>query len=123
MVGEHCQSQGLTESICHLLTTCKALESKRQSLKEYWIQKEAHGVLSPLIFDVLDKNPEDLTQFLLDPLTNPSVISLAQNHGNVIIDKICYLTRTFCFSLHRQRKILLGTWVGSGFPAPNIPKA
>ena len=120
MTGDHCQAWGLVESICHIITSCIALEPKRQSLKEYWIEKESNGPLSSIIPYIFHESPEDLTQFILDPLTNPQVISLVQSHGNIIVDKICYLTRTFCFSLHRERKILLGTWVGSGYPAPKI---
>ena len=117
LTGEHCQQQGLIESICHILTTCVSLEPKRVSLKTLCLEKDPCGPLSDLFRYIFNSDPEEQTQFLLEPLTNPHVIRLVQTHGNYILNQVCYLTRTFCFALHRQRKIILETWYGSGFPS------
>ena len=120
MTGEYCQEQGLIESVSHILISCTALESKRVLLKKLCMEKNPGGPLPSLFEHIFNCSPEDQTQFLLEPLSNPYIISLIQNHGNSILDQICYLTRTFCFALHRERKILQGTWYGSGYPAPVI---
>ena len=108
-----------TETISHILITCPVLENKRTALKSDWIRRESECPLGNLIKDVFTWDPEEQTAFLLDPLTNPIIISLTQNYGCIITEKICYLTRTFCFSLHRERLIILGRWFNSGYPAPN----
>ena len=107
-----------SDTISHILVFCPCLEQKRSSLKHMWLEKENKGPLNQLVNEIFKWPGEELTQFLLDPLSNPMVISLVQEYGSIISDKICYLTRTFCFSIHRERQILLGTWYNSGYPAP-----
>ena len=117
LLGPPCSNK--SETISHILTECPVLESKRVILRKSWIERETVGPLSNIIKDVFTWDYEDQTAFLLDPLSNPIIIDLSQNFGSKIIDKISYLTRTYCFSIHRQRKIILGTWYNSGYPAPN----
>ena len=117
LIGFPCD--GLSDSVCHIISECKSLEPKRLSLKTMFLEKEKDEPIRQLLLDVFSWNSEDQTQFFLEPLTNPRVIVLVQTHGDIILDKICYLTRTYCFSLHRERKLLLGTWYDSGYPAPN----
>ena len=122
MVGNICKEQGISETICHIITSCVALEPKRQTLKNIWYKREPTGPLSELLKSVFSWDFEEQTKFILDPLSNAKVISLIQKFGDIILNKVCYLTRTFCFSLHRERKILLGEWSESGFPAPEKAK-
>ena len=49
-----------------------------------------------------------LLQFLVDPSVLPLVIILRQEHGEEVINSLFYLTRTFCYSIHRCRLKLLG---------------
>ena len=51
-----------------------------------------------------------LLQFIVDCSTLPSVILAVQNHGNYILEELFYLTRTWCFSVHRERMRRLGRW-------------
>ena len=118
LVGSQCSQQGIKESLCHILVNCHGLEPKRSHLKNIFLQREYEGPINQLLKNVYTWGPEEQTKFMLEPLTNPFVIIKIQNYGNIMRDKICYITRTFCFSLHKQRKIILGTWRGSGFPAP-----
>ena len=120
MTGDFCKSHGIIETVSHILTSCIALEPKRASLKKLCLEKKPDGPLPSLFLHIFNCNTEEQTQFLLEPLSNPYVIRLVQNYGKPLLEQICYLTRTFCFSLHRERKILQGTWYGSGFPAPDI---
>ena len=50
------------------------------------------------------------TQFLLDCSIIPAIILLRQSHGVEILSELFYLTRTWCYSLHRERLRQLGRW-------------
>ena len=45
--------------------------------------------------------------FLLDPSVLPEIIALTQDHGNEILNTVFYLTRSYCFSIHKSRLKLL----------------
>ena len=109
------------DSISHILTTCPNLGNKRSTLIDMGLSKEKDGPLGPVLTEIFSSDPGVQTQFLLDPLSHPKIIFLIQTEGNEIQDRICYFTRTFCFSLHRERQIRLGKWVNSGYPAPRNP--
>ena len=69
---------------------------------------------NPVLFPVVQHysvgdNCEFLA-FLVDPTTQPTVISLTQTHGSIIIEKLCYMTRTWLFMMHKQRLKLLNLW-------------
>ena len=50
-------------------------------------------------------------EFLVDPTTKPTVLSLAQAHPEEpIVSKLCYMTRTWLYTVHKQRLKLLGLW-------------
>ena len=64
--------------------------------------------LMDLISEVLSGPQNSLVQFILDASVHPSVITLVQTYGQDILMPIFYLTRTWCYSLHRERLKLLG---------------
>ena len=51
-----------------------------------------------------------LVQFLLDCSVLPEVIKSVQIHGDHILGDLFYLSRNWCFSLHKQRMENLGKW-------------
>ena len=48
--------------------------------------------------------------FILDSTANHEVIALCQANGKPLLDLVFYLTRTWAYSIHRQKMILLGRW-------------
>ena len=54
---------------------------------------------------------ESIMQFLLDCTPLPIVISYAQLYGAFIYRNVFYLSRTWCFSVHKQRMKRLGLWI------------
>ena len=68
----------------------------------------------PLIFPVIKHftldNPDEFLSFLVDPTTLAPVIALAQLHGSIIIEQLCYLTRTWLFYMHKERLKLMKLW-------------
>ena len=76
-----------------------------------WINHTGDDILlKPLIQDYAAAEPEVFLGFLLDPTTQPPVINLAQQHGREVVDRLCYLTRTWLFMLHKERLKKLGLW-------------
>ena len=85
-----------------------------------WLTKtESCPVLQGLICRIFCLAPLQRTQIILDPSSNPDVIRLIQEYGRDVLDQILYQTRTYAFAIHRERKILLGQWFGSGYSAPD----
>ena len=67
----------------------------------------------PLLFPIVWKytvtqNSDDQLQFLLDCTVLPEMISLKQGQGSSVHESL--LTRSYCFSLHKERLKLLGKW-------------
>ena len=69
---------------------------------------------NPILVPIIDKyyRKENFLSFLLDPTTKPEVISMNQIHGKqaCITEKLCYLTRTWLFYMHKERLKLLDLW-------------
>ena len=69
---------------------------------------------NPIIFPVIKhyslSHPDDFLAFLVDPTTKAPVIALAQLHGTIIIEQLCYLTRTWLFYMHKERLKLMNLW-------------
>ena len=66
--------------------------------------------LLPIIKHFSLADSDVFLSFLLDPSTHPPVIALSQTLGSVIIDQLCYMTRTWLFQLHKERLKLLNLW-------------
>ena len=46
----------------------------------------------------------------VDPTTQPPVLALTQTHGTIISEKLCYMTRTWLFYMHKETLKLLQLW-------------
>ena len=78
----------------------------------HWLSfLQVNPLLLPLIQEITSSSPEVFLSFLLGPSTEASVISVAQEHGKDVVNQICYMTRTWLFTLHRERLKKLGYWV------------
>jgi hypothetical protein len=69
---------------------------------------------NPLLFPIVQHyslgSSSNFLGFLVDPSTQPLVISLTQSHGTIITEKLCYMTRTWLFYMHKERLKLLQLW-------------
>ena len=111
---------GQSDTVDHIISVCPALQHVRVRMQNMWLTRtESYPALQSLIRSLLCLPSLQRTQFILDPSTNPDVIRLVQEYGRDVLDQILYLTRTYAFSIHRERKIFLGQWFGSGYPAPD----
>ena len=96
----------------HILTECVDLQPARSRVLRLWVEylKE-----NPVYFPVVQKYTESsdkqqFVQFLLDCTVLSDVITLRQKFGLAVHDSLLYLTRSFCFSIHKYRLKLLGKW-------------
>ena len=65
---------------------------------------ENDNVVKDIIENVFnDQTEEAQVQFLLDCSTIPAVISSTQVHGPNILERLFYLTRNWCYTIHRSR--------------------
>ena len=99
-----CQEE---ETLEHLLVFCKHYDHARVKLRRLW-ESCREPLLTDLITKVLYGPPISLVQFILDASIHPTVINLVQIFGQEILMKIFHLTRTWCYTLHRERLRLLG---------------
>ena len=105
--GSQCNQ--LPETLDHILLHCTSYRASREKLCRLWYDtKDCH--VSDIIRYILSESSEVLIQFILDATTHPKVISLVQAHGQTKLQTIFHLTRTWCFTIHKQRLKMLGKW-------------
>jgi hypothetical protein len=94
----------------HLLSgACTALASTLANTLQYWVKTlSTLPHLLPPVQTALLATPEAFTTFLLDPSTDPGVLSLVQVHGTGILDTFFHLARSWIWAAHRRRLLLLG---------------
>ena len=106
-----CSASGVKEDIAHILIHCPSLSGTRSRLEKFFEVYASQNPLIPSIRNFLNSvNPIQKTQFLLDCSILPDVIRLRQEHGQPVLHILFYLTRTWCYSLHRERLPQLGRW-------------
>ena len=105
LTGYPCENE--IDTISHILVGCKSLHHKRSQLKRILMSRKNVKDLMDLVAEVFIMTDEKQTQFLLEPLSNPKIITLTQKYGSIITEQVCYLTRTYCFSIHKERLLIL----------------
>lgn len=106
-----CKGLMTTEDIEHILVACRSLDVTRETLQLFTSRFAlSNPVLNPILIKYLDPSNPLYCQFLLDCSCIPDVILISQLYGNTLLNKLFYVTRTWCYSLHRARARLLGRW-------------
>ena len=92
-----------------------------QTAHSLWCRKTVQ--LQPLhTLQALGSTSEEQVRFILDCISNPTMMQLVQLHGQTVKGVVLYLTRTWAFSIHRQKLILLGRWPpGASQTSPSLP--
>ena len=103
---------GVPGTLQHLVTgECPALSSVLDRCLALWSSVLTDNpILIPVVHQYCLGPPETFLSFLVDPTTISEVISLSQEHGLVINEKLCYMTRTWLFLFHKERLKLLNIW-------------
>ena len=107
-----CRLDPTPGTLSHILTDCLDLGPARQRVFSLWAEflKDNPLFLPIIVKYTITHNSSHQLQFLLDCTVLPDVISLTQRHGSSVHDSLLYLTRTYCYSLHKERLKLLGKW-------------
>ena len=107
-----CRQDPTPGTISHILTTCEDLAPARLRIYSLWAEYlKEYPLLLPIIINyTVNCEQSQAVQFLLDCTVLPDVISLKQQHGQWVYDSLLYLTRSYCFSVHKSRLKLLGKW-------------
>ena len=112
----HCRVPGCAPdtpgTLVHLATgQCQGLSDATAAASASWARfAAANPHLLPLLTTMASSAPDVFLSFLLDPSTNHLSLALSQQLGNHIIDQLCYLTRTWLYTLHVARYRALGLW-------------
>ena len=101
-------------SLEHLLLHCPSLASTRLSLVQLSLSTTN---MCPLVADIISTNLCTSTpdhrlamQLLLDCSSIPEVITMVQSHGPEVLHHLFYVSRNWCYSVHRKRMDLLGLY-------------
>ena len=108
----YCQSStcdSVVETVEHILIHCRAYSDCKKQLYSLWLSSN-HPAVHGLVVEALSSDTGYLLQFILDCSVLPPVITATQEHGFVILKELFYLTRTWCFSVHKKRMKMLGRW-------------
>jgi hypothetical protein len=102
-------------TLLHLATgQCPGLAAATSAAARHWAEfLLLHPEILPLILELLHAEPGEFLAFLLDPSTHPAVVVLSQQQGNGVVDKLCFLSRSWLYRLHRERFKLLGLSVAA----------
>ena len=100
------------EDVGHLLIRCAGLSDQRRRLVQFTYNFAlVNPALQPIINEYLfSTNDDTKIAFLLDCSTLPMVVRARQVLGDVALQLLFKLTRTWCRSLHRSRLRELGRW-------------
>ena len=106
-----CDSPASVGDLPHLLVSCSSLAYRREVLFEYWDNLAQQNPVISCVISTIKIAPDDtVVQFLLDCTAIPEVSALAETYGNQILSIFFKMTRTFCYSIHRERLKLLNRW-------------
>ena len=109
-----CSTPGCTGedvgSLEHMLLFCPALADARQRIIAlcHKVALENEDLTNILSSALNGQTTEMVMQFLLDCSSLPAVIILKQSGGNHLVERLFYISRSWCYSLHRSRMNKLG---------------
>ena len=99
------------EDLRHILISCTALTATREKLTRYTLSfSQQYPLTAPLLLKFCAPSSPQFCQFLLDCSVIPSVILETQQHGMEVLHDLFNVTRTWCYTLHKERMKLLGRW-------------
>ena len=107
-----CQACSSNEigSIEHILLTCPSLENHRLKLLGMIDQTDSLDETKSLIKKTMSLLSNVSVQLLLDCSSMPEVIVLRQALGEKVLEDLFKFSRTWCYTINRERLKLLGRW-------------
>ena len=78
---------------------------------QMWLSKATeYPGLETIIVRVLQSLPSEKMAFILDPTSDADIILLTQQYGQPFLDMLFYMIRTYVYTLHRRKLIIVGQW-------------
>ena len=99
----------IEESLEHILLGCPQYAPVREKLIRLWLNTTEPRI-HQLVTSLLVGPRLSLLQFILDASVNSTVITLRQKSGTDPLKIIFHLTRTWCYTIHRERAKMLGNF-------------
>ena len=76
----------------HLLIVCPALDNVRSRLQQMWLEKSVQfPQLHSFLRQIFNLAPSVQTQFIIEPLAFPPIVSLLQLHGQPLMNQLIRL--------------------------------
>ena len=100
-------------TLAHQLLECPGTAAARTRVYALWTFFLSD---KPELFEIVQfytircADQDLLLQFLLDCSSLPLAISAVQKYGEELLNNLFYLTRTWCYSVHKSRMRDLGLW-------------
>lgn len=103
---------GTTEDLEHILSHCCALTPTREKLLDFTTRYclQVSAPISQIIKEYTNLSNKDFRQFLIDCSTLPAIISAVRLHGLDVHHHLFHVTRTWVYTLHKERLKILGRW-------------
>ena len=102
-----------TENIPHILYGCPALQPTRDRLKKFsmeYCDNLELAVIKDITTSFLNATVTEFCQFLLDCSVLEPVIDAKELYGDEVITHLFNITRTWVYTLHKERMKRLGRW-------------
>ena len=106
---DSCRFDGIPDELEHIIYSCKGLAVTRKRLFNFtynYISDKPE--LKHIIDKYLGESEVQFCQFIVDCSVQPLVIANYQLYGKSILYNLFYITRTWCYSLHKERLHQLG---------------
>ena len=106
-----CTPYRILEDEEHILLHGPALAKTRQRLVMFTLKyAESVPTISKILCAYLQPSNLMFLQFLLDCSCIPEVVRLVQESGGAYLSHLFKVTRTWCYSMHRESLKILGSW-------------
>ena len=106
-----CTGLNVKEDLEHILVYCPSLAITRKNLLSFTLKyARANPILYPILSVYCNPRHPQFCQFLLDCTCFADVMAISSLYGSTLLNKLLYIGRTWCYSLHRNRARLLDRW-------------
>ena len=92
------------EDLPHILSKCDGLLPIREKLLRFTLNYcEVNPIIKQIVLPLCQPSNPAFCQFMLDCSVLPQVILLHQFHGNIILQHLFHITRSWTYTLHKER--------------------
>ena len=107
-----CIGQEQEEDLFHLLASCPSWHEARVLLGSFTVKysQNVYPRVQSIALALTNPSHPSFVQFILDCSTLPNVIEATQTLGPDVLFHLFHISRTRCYTLHRERLKAFGRW-------------